>query len=187
MPLPRPVTPRAVSGRRRAAIALVGLSSLAAGCIPASAPPPPPAPAPVAVALPPPQPLASDWRDWPRTPGDWRYAAGISRFTGSDGRPLLTLSCDRAARRLILTRPAPAAATALTIRTTSTVRTLPVQARAPADAAPLLMLDATLPADDRLLDAIAFSRGTFTVEQAGQPPLVVPSWAEIGRAIEDCR
>ncbi len=167
------------------------LAGLSSGCVPAAAPPPAPAPSPVAVALPPPAPLASDWRDWPRTPGDWRYAGaaagGMARYMATDGRPLVTLSCDRAARRLTLTRPAVAIAGALTIRTTSTARTVPVQARTPADAAPRVMLDATLTADDRLLDAMAFSRGTFTVEQAGQPPLVLPAWAEVGRVIEDCR
>ncbi|MFS0773568.1 hypothetical protein [Sphingomonas sp. 1P08PE] len=179
--------------RPLAAPATIGIAlAVLAGCVPAATPPAPaPAPTPVAVALPPPPPLASDWRDWPRTPGNWSYArpggAGIARYATADGRPLVTVSCDRPGRRLILTRPSPAAATALTVRTTSTVRSLPVQARAPADAAPLVMLDAVLGADDRLLDAMAFSRGTFTLEQAGQPPLVLPSWAEVGRVIEDCR
>ncbi|MDP1028270.1 hypothetical protein Q5H91_13680 [Sphingomonas sp. KR1UV-12] len=172
---------------------IAALALILAGCVPQVTPPPVPTPAPssTAVALPPPAPLAADWRDWPRTPGDWRYTplpgGGIARYAGADGQPLATLSCDRAARRIVLTRPSPAVATALTIRTTSTVRALPVQARAPADAAPLVMLDATLPADDRLLDAMAFSRGTFVLEQASRPPLVLPAWAEVGRVIEDCR
>ena len=41
--------------------------------------------------------------------------------------------------------------------------------------------------NDPLLDAIAFSRGRFVIEQTGQPPLVLPPHAEIGRVIEDCR
>jgi len=40
---------------------------------------------------------------------------------------------------------------------------------------------------DPLLDQIAFSRGRFTIEVAGQPPLYLPSWPEISRVIEDCR
>jgi hypothetical protein len=40
---------------------------------------------------------------------------------------------------------------------------------------------------DALLDAMAFSRGRFIVEQPGQPSLVVPAWAEFGRVVEDCR
>jgi hypothetical protein len=164
---------------------------LLAGCVPQVAPPPPvvapPQPAPVASARP--APLSSDWRDWPRTPGDWRYDAAqvIARYVDAAGRPLLTLSCDRAARRILMTRPSPAVAAALTIRTSSALRAVTVQARAPADAAPLVMLDAAFAADDRLLDAMAFSRGTFTVEQQGQPPLVLPAWAEVGRVVQDCR
>ncbi|WP_345907778.1 hypothetical protein [Sphingomonas sp. UBA4815] len=44
-----------------------------------------------------------------------------------------------------------------------------------------------LAGNDRLLDAMAFSRGRFTIEQAGQPPLIIPAYAEVGRVIEDCR
>ncbi|GGB17912.1 hypothetical protein GCM10011380_04320 [Sphingomonas metalli] len=171
--------------------ALVLVALLAAGCVPQVAPPPvaTPGPTPTPAAPPPPRPLAQDWRDWPRTPGDWRYDAAtvVARYDAPDGRPLLTLACDRAARRITVTRPSVAAAAALTVRTTSTVRALAVQARAPADATSPIMLDATLAAGDRLLDAMAFSRGTFTVEQAGQSPLVLPAWAEVGRVVQDCR
>jgi hypothetical protein len=44
-----------------------------------------------------------------------------------------------------------------------------------------------LAATDPLLDAIAFSRGRVTLEQAGLAPLVVPPYAEVARTIEDCR
>jgi len=44
-----------------------------------------------------------------------------------------------------------------------------------------------LTARDPLLDAMAFSRGRFAVEVAGQPSLYVPSWTEVSRVIEDCR
>ena len=42
-------------------------------------------------------------------------------------------------------------------------------------------------AADKLLDAIAFSRGRFALEAAGQETLYLPSWPEISRVIEDCR
>ena len=41
--------------------------------------------------------------------------------------------------------------------------------------------------NDELLDAMAFSRGRFVIEQAGAPTLVVPAYPEVGRVIEDCR
>ena len=46
---------------------------------------------------------------------------------------------------------------------------------------------ATLSARDPLLDAIGFSRGRFAVEVAGLPDLILPTWAETERVVEDCR
>jgi len=40
---------------------------------------------------------------------------------------------------------------------------------------------------DGLLDAMAFSRGRIGMTISGQPPLVVPSWEEVARVVEDCR
>jgi hypothetical protein len=34
---------------------------------------------------------------------------------------------------------------------------------------------------------MAYSRGRFAVEINGLPTLYLPSWAEVGRVIEDCR
>ena len=48
-------------------------------------------------------------------------------------------------------------------------------------------LDADVGAFDPLLDAIAFSRGRIAFGVTGQPPLVVPPWADVSRVIEDCR
>ena len=151
-------------------------------------PPPPPRP-PVARPLPPPPAppaLAADWRDWPLTSGTWSYrrdGRGSLALFGSPGADaLLTLRCDAAARRLYLSRagvqPAP-----LTIRTSSTTRTLPAQPTGGA----LPYVAAALTPSDSLLDAMGFSRGRFVVEQPGAPTLVVPAWAEIERVTEDCR
>ena len=150
----------------------------------------PPKPAPVAprveppiVALPPPAPLASDWRDWPQTPGDWRYAAtptGSSELYGTGAiAPPMVFHCDRGSRQLVLefTR---STSTSATIRTSSLTRTL-VLIPTPGS------VTATLPATDPLFDAIGFSRGRFVVEQPGGPPLVLPAWAEVERVVEDCR
>ncbi len=141
-------------------------------------PPPPPAPAPA--------PLSSDWRDWPLTPGIWRYerdARGSRALFGAAGRDAaLVLRCDASPRRMFLSR-AGAATGPLTVRTSSGTRAVTVQ---PTGGAPAYVA-AELPVRDGLLDAMAFSRGRFVIEQAGMPALVVPAYAEIGRVTEDCR
>lgn len=71
----------------------------------------------------------------------------------------------------------------LTVRTSSVTRAVSVQSTGGAPA----YVAAELPVRDGLLDAMAFSRGRFVIEQAGAPPLVVPAYAEIGRVTEDCR
>lgn len=156
------------------------------GCV--SAPKAPrPAPGPVAIPRPAPPvlpvPQGADWRDWAVTPGDWAYRAegrGSVASFGAPGTPaLLTLRCDRGAGAVYLLRSG-AVATPLTLRTSSLARTETVQ---PSGASVVVALTAR----DPLLDALAFSRGRFIVEQQGAPTLVVPAWAEVGRVIEDCR
>ena len=172
----------------RRSISIIALAILAS-CVPNRPPPtvnraPPPAP----VAPPPaaPAPPPSDWRDGPVTPGDWSYARDANgseaRYGPGGASPLATLRCDLPNRRLFLSR-AGAVATPMTVRTTSLARQLPVGATGGEPA----YVAAVLPASDPLLDAMAFSRGRFALEQAGQPPLVLPAWAEIARVIEDCR
>lgn len=170
--------------------ALAVLSSLGiAGCV---APPPEAAPPPQVVALPAP-PLAApvtlgdDWRDWPLTPGTWRYGTGSARFGEADGLPVLGLACDRASRIVTLSRPGVSGDPTLTIRTTSATRALTATAMTRPDSWPPTALEVRMAATDPLLDTMAFSRGRFTVEQPGKPPLVIPAYAEIGRVIEDCR
>ncbi|MBY9064223.1 hypothetical protein K7957_14875 [Sphingomonas yunnanensis] len=166
---------------------LIAALVLAAGCVPQVTPPPPPAPALSPAPAPPapapaPTPLAADWQDWPRTPGTWRYArdaAGTMASFGVGGAAVATARCDRAARAMTLTRIGGVRAP-LTVRTSATTRTLPAAAVVNGAAA-------TLPASDRLLDAMVFSRGRFTLEQSGSAPLVLPPWAELARVIEDCR
>lgn len=68
----------------------------------------------------------------------------------------------------------------ITVRTESQSRTLPAIPTANG-------LAAELSASDRLLDAMALTKGRFAVEIAGIPTLYLPSWAEVTRVIEDCR
>lgn len=145
-------------------------------CVPAAEPPAAPAAAAPIVTLPAaPPPIAADWTDWPRTPGDWRYerAGAGSRAVFRPANVSFSCEPDRRVRLRIEGR----ASAPVTIRTSFTARTI---VPGPDGAV-------ALAANDRLLDAMAFSRGRFALQQAGSPPLVLPSWAELGRVVEDCR
>ena len=146
------------------------------------APPPPAQPA-----------LGPDWRDWPLTPGTWRYTPAspggstVATFGTAQDLPRLRLICDPRARQIVIALPGATGTANLDVRTTSTSRTVAATARSSADEWPPVSLETRLGAADPLLDAMAFSRGRFTIGQPGRPPLVVPAYAEIGRVIEDCR
>lgn len=166
---------------------IVLATAMLAGCAPPPRPaaPPPPPPRAVAATPPPPVALGPDWNDWPRTPGSWRYSVSGARGSATFGvaqAMVAALTCDRSTGMVSLSVPADAA-TPITVRTSTTTRTLTSHA----DATTPAIIQADLPAADPLLDAIAFSRGRFTVERAGSAPLVLPPYAEIGRVIEDCR
>jgi hypothetical protein len=131
-------------------------------------------------------PAAPDWRDLPLTPGDWVYSRDSSggsqaSFGSANSEASFVLRCDAAARQVTLSREG--AGAALHIRTSTSERTLPATARTE----PLAYLSAALPASDRLLDEMVFSRGRFTVETEGLARLVIPAWAEPARVVEDCR
>jgi hypothetical protein len=162
---------------------LGGLAVLAA-CVPQREPPPPPAPQPVPVrpVPPPPPPPPADWRDLPLTPGGWDYSsAGNSSqaLFGPGGAAAFAVRCDRAQNRIVLTREGIANGNFMTVRTSFGARNFPVTPGQP--------IASAVPASDRFLDGMAFSRGRFTVEAAGRPMLVIPSWPEPARVIEDCR
>ena len=170
-------------GIKVASFVLVGLIAC---CAPPPAPTPPPrqpAPQPRPVPPPPPAPAprTADWVDMPLTPGDWRYSpdSGEAAFVMAGGAPALVVRCDSSARRVELVRPAGGGAQ-IRIRTSSAQRSL---AGTPAAGG----VTANLAASDPLLDAIAFSRGRFTVQSDSGAMLVLPAWPEIARVVEDCR
>ena len=118
--------------------------------------------------------------------GNWTYAATAdgseATFGTASALPQLTIHCTRASRRILISRPASAAAPFLNVWTTMQSRQLPASFN------PLTnRITADLPAFDTLLDGIAFSRGRFGVAVSNAPALVVPAWAEPARVIEDCR
>lgn len=157
----------------RIPMALAALAAMSA-CVPKPvAPPPAPAPRPAPAPVPPPP--AADWRDLPLTPGGWVYASEAAGSQASFGAsaPSFTVRCDRASRQITLTREG-ATTGAMTIRTSFGARSFPTPA-------------ARMGARDPILDSMAFSRGRFTVQVPGSAMLVIPSWPEPARVIEDCR
>jgi hypothetical protein len=176
-----------------AALPLLLLAGLAA-CVPppasgpAPAPTRPPAPAQQPVT-PPPQPTYSNWMDAPQTPGDWFYipqqGASIAAFGPAERQPLFALRCDVASRTISVGRTsASPMAQPMTIRTETATRAFSAN---PTQGSVERLVATSLPAGETFLDAIAFSKGRFAVEVAGEPTLYLPSWPEITRVIEDCR
>jgi hypothetical protein len=150
----------------------------------------PPAPAPAApsaprpAVTPAPAPMKLNWKDAELTPGGWTYQIEGNRSAARFGADQLVLRCNREAGEITLSRlgsaegPVP-----ITILTSSTARTLnadPIPGTTP-------VLTLSLKARDSLLDALAFSRGRFAVEVAGLPTLIMPSWSEVSKVVEDCR
>ena len=173
-------------------ISLLAASAALASCsnvvppAPAPAPPPVPVPAPAPAPVPTPPPASSDWRDWPAARGDWSYRQDgqgtIASFGLRADQPELSLRCDRASRQVQIARRGEAPGP-ITIRTSTTARSL--AARPTPGAQPYVAV--TLPATDPILDAMGYSRGRFVVEMPPLAPLVVPTWAEVQRVVEDCR
>uniref|UniRef100_UPI001475F2BD hypothetical protein n=1 Tax=Pseudopontixanthobacter vadosimaris TaxID=2726450 RepID=UPI001475F2BD len=146
---------------------------------PAAVPPPP-----ISVRLPVPQ----NWMDAARTPGDWAYRGGAQRSGAYYGEPgqgaVFAMQCDRASRQVVLSRAGQASGP-VPVRILTETADRMVTAQPSAGAAPTI--ETALSANDRLLDAMALSKGRFAVEAAGLPTLYLPSWPEVTRVIEDCR
>lgn len=158
-------------------------------------PAPPPAAEP-AIAEPSPPPSSAPlpgqdsdqaWSDAPITPGVWRWSMEGGRSVANFADGLLMVRCDSAAAGVTLLRaggqPDVEGHVPMTILTEKSSAALTGTFLAGPPAAIALRFSA----QDPLLDAMAFSRGRFAVEAAGLPPLLVPSWPEISRVIEDCR
>jgi hypothetical protein len=149
--------------------------------------------APKPVVLPPP-PVVSvrptgDWTDWPLTPGDWVYRrderGSIALFGIPASDALVTFRCDTARKRLYLARANTLGQGSATfrLRSSSALKEFSAQTTG----GPLPYLAAEIIPNDTILDAITYTRGRFALEVTGQTPLVIPSWSEIARVVEDCR
>jgi hypothetical protein len=171
----------------------LGAPMMIAGCVAPSSPPPPVPTRPMArpaAAVPAKMsaklPGAMAWTDRALTPGTWVYRqddrGGLAVYGLPGANAALMIRCDRAAARIFISRPGTVAGR-MTLRATTglfSYAALPTAGGVPYVAAALV------PAD-RQLDALAFSRGRFLISLDGQPDLVVPSWPEVARVIEDCR
>jgi hypothetical protein len=118
--------------------------------------------------------------------GNWTYAAtddgSEASFADASAVPQLFVHCTRATRRVNIAKPASTAAPFINVWTSSQTRSV-TSTFNPATGRLTIYLAAT----DPLLDAISSSRGRIGFGVAGQPPLVIPAWAEAARVIEDCR
>ncbi len=113
-------------------------------------------------------------RTTPLSPGQWSYAATVSGSEARFGGKFL-IRCDRSARRVSLLRAdAAMPATPMMVTTDLATHTVPANG----------MVANT----NRVLDAMAFSRGRFLVDGGGSGiRLVAPASPEAARTIEDCR
>ena len=127
--------------------------------------------------------------DAPQTPGDWFYISqapySIAAFGPTSTQPLFAMRCDPV-RHVVSVGRTSASLTPqpMTIRTESATRGF---SAAPAQGSVEHLVATALPAADSFLDAMAYSKGRFAVEVAGEPTLYLPSWPEVIRVIEDCR
>ena len=121
----------------------------------------------------------------PPTEGVWTYQrdarGSIALFGAATRDALFTLRCDRAARRMFVSVVGTAQGP-LTLRAMTTVKTVPLT---PTGGNPPYAA-AELQPQDAILDALAFSRGSFEVG-FDATRLTIPSWPEFARVVEDCR
>jgi hypothetical protein len=158
---------------------------LLAGCAtaPKSSPAPPASPPPAAVtaapAPSPPAPPPTSWEDMALAPGDWRFVAAPAAEAeyGVEGGSAFALKCDAPQRRLLMVRTGTAAGSVLTLRTSFGARQVAVGEDG----------TASLAAADSLLDDLVSSRGRVAVEADGLPALILPTWPEPARVVEECR
>lgn len=118
--------------------------------------------------------------------GSWTYAASAdgseATFANASGQPQLTIRCTRSTRRVAIAKPASGAAPFISIWTSAQSKSAPASFNPATN-----RLTADFAAYDAFLDAIAFSRGRAAFSVGSAPALVVPTWSEISRVIEDCR
>lgn len=180
----------------KAGLPLLALTAALAACAPA-------AKAPQVVSRVPPQvfdyvkrepvlalPAAPDgegWIDAALTPGRWEYVdtsddrVGFARFGTAPSERRFMMECMRGKVLLgVVGSQGSGPLRTMRVTTETLSRTFETNYWRGMHAV-------FLPPAEPLLDAMAFSKGRFAVEVAGEPPLYLPSHAEVSRVIEDCR
>jgi hypothetical protein len=131
-------------------------------------------------------PVLSDLRYEKPIAGTWIYSAtsdgSMAKFVDSSSATQLTIRCTRANRRVTISKPAAAASPFLWVWTSAETKNVPATFDSASSS-----VSAEFAPFDRLLDAIASSRGRIGFSTSGLAALVVPPWADVGRVIEDCR
>ncbi|NVE94203.1 hypothetical protein [Altererythrobacter lutimaris] len=161
---------------------------------PAAQVPPRPAPTPsptvAPVTMPPPimEQLPENWMDQPRAPGDWTYERESSETFALYGQGredmLAIIRCDLRTRQVGIGMFGMRSASArMQIHTETMSRTLEATQRESA----MPLVAAEVDANNRLLDAMAITKGNFAMQVDGARILYLPGWAEVTRVIEDCR
>jgi len=178
-------------GMRLITIAGISLAAmLLAACATLPAPPRPAEPVARPTVLPPIAPPVANREDRRAASGDWAYRpeprGGVALFGRSQVSADLVAACDRANGRIILSRfgllPS-GLVTQMIVRATDASRSYPAQASMALPG----YISADLAAKDPMLDAMVHSRGAFLISLAGTEDLIVPSWAEFARIVEECR
>lgn len=168
----------------------LGSLALVAACVPQPSNTPQPQPQqpqrPVTPQVRPPAP-APDWSLLPLSPGRWYYrneaASSQALFGPPNGEASFIVRCDKASRQVTLSREGITTGNTMTVRTSFGARNFPLSVQTE----PLPYVFSAVSARDSFLDSIVFSRGRFTVQVPGTPLLVIPSWPEPARVVEDCR
>jgi hypothetical protein len=137
-----------------------------------------------------PIPLAETWQDAAFAPGDWVYRrdsrGSVALFGIRAADASFLIRCDAAVQKIFLSRAGALTEgnnAQMTIRASSGFKSF--AARNNGDTPPYVAVE--LPVREPQLDAMAYSRGRFLVSIKGSEDLVIPSWPEVARVIEDCR
>lgn len=133
-------------------------------------------------------PLSDDWINAPLTLGRWTYenrgSLSLAVFTEPGRGAVMAIQCRAPSGEIWLVMAGQAVASpTMQVRTETTTRAIAAQL----NVSDRSNVTAALNGRDPLLDAMALSKGRFAVETEGLPPLILPSWAEVTRVIEDCR
>jgi hypothetical protein len=169
----------------------IACCALSACAVPEPAPRQPQQPPVRPVVTPPPAPAqppqSGAWIDWPIAPGFWVYRqddrGSIALFGAANADATITLRCDRGRQKLYLARAGNGAAATMTIRSSQTLKSFNA---VPTGGNPSYLATEIAP-NDRILDAVAATRGRIAIEVQGMPPIAIPIWSEVPRVIEDCR